>query len=169
MSNTINTYNQKFQISANSKIGLYFDDKNKEIYYEFNKKQLKKVLIPKFVFLKKKKLVFILEMKDIKFKTQYLSFCKIMKSFFEANFKMLRKRLILKGLGFKMILSEDKKSLNLKVGLSYIVNVKIPKKISIFINKKILTIEGYDKVAVGNFLYAIRQIRSPESYKEKGF
>jgi ribosomal protein L6P/L9E len=77
--------------------------------------------------------------------------------------------LLLKGLGFKMNLSDDKKYLLLKVGLSYIVNIEIPKNINIYINKKMLTIESQSKINTGNFLYIVRQTKFPENYKEKGF
>ena len=169
MSNIIDILNQKVEVSTKFKIGFYLNNTNKKVYCEFNKKQIKKIFVPKFILLKKEGIFIVLKLKDLIFKTHYLVYCKIFKNFFNAGIKILRKRLILKGLGFKMNLSENKKYLIFKVGLSYLVNVEIPKNISIHINKKVLIIEGYNKVSVGNFLYVIRKIKFPESYKEKGF
>ena len=160
---------QKFEILTGCKTAFYSNNLYKKIYYESNKKYLKYIFIPQFIILKKTSLFFILKIKNNSFKTQYLTFSKIFKNFLKSTIKSFRKKLILKGLGFKMNSSDDKKYLILKVGLSYTISLEIPKNIRININKKILIIESYDKINLGNFVDIIRKTKSPETYKEKGF
>lgn len=96
----------------------------------------------------------------------YLSALKCLNSF-EKPFK---KRLILKGLGFRIGVSEDFRFLELKLGYSHILKISIPADyITVKIDKNYLNIEGFDKVKVGNFSNQIRNLKYPDSYKGKGF
>lgn len=96
----------------------------------------------------------------------YFSLLKCLNSF-EKPFK---KRLILKGLGFRIGISEDLNYLELKLGYSHILKIFIPRKyINVKIDKNYLTIEGFDKIKVGNFANQIRNLKHPDSYKGKGF
>jgi len=86
---------------------------------------------------------------------------------FEKPFK---KRLILKGLGFRLGVSEDLNFLELKLGYSHTLKIRIPKNyITVKIDKNYLNIEGFDKTKVGNFSNQIRNLKYPDSYKGKGF
>jgi len=96
----------------------------------------------------------------------YLSALKCLNSF-EKPFK---KRLMLKGLGFRIGVSEDISFLELKLGYSHILKVRIPTDhITVKIDKNYLNIEGFDKIKVGNFSNQIRNLKYPDSYKGKGF
>lgn len=79
-----------------------------------------------------------------------------------------RKKLILKGLGYKVNLTRYNRSLELKLGLSHLINLEIPKKISVKTNKQAINLEGFDKALVGNFANSIRKLRLPDNYKGKG-
>lgn len=80
-----------------------------------------------------------------------------------------RKKIFLKGLGFKADLSENKEILNLKIGVSHPIKVFIPSnKILLKINKKIISIKGSSPAEVGDFAERIRRLRFPDSYKGKG-
>ncbi len=77
------------------------------------------------------------------------------------------KNLEIEGVGYRADLQG--KQLNLAVGFSHPVSVRVPDelKVSLDGNTKI-RIEGIDKRLVGQFAADLRGIRPPESYKGKG-
>tara|TARA_B100000989_G_scaffold291573_1_gene266214 strand:- start:1693 stop:2232 length:540 start_codon:yes stop_codon:yes gene_type:complete len=84
--------------------------------------------------------------------------------------KPFKKQLVLKGLGFKADVLNDSSLLELKLGFSSLIKLKIPKnEVLVTVNKNILTLEGFDSVAVGNFANKIRSLKFPDAYKGKGF
>lgn len=83
--------------------------------------------------------------------------------------RVYRKKLILKGLGYKVGLIKNNSILELKLGFSHSIFITIPvKDIVVRINKQNITIEGIDSSLVGNFANKIRQLKLPDSYKGKG-
>jgi large subunit ribosomal protein L6 len=76
------------------------------------------------------------------------------------------KRLIIEGVGFKADAKPDKVTLN--IGFSHPVELKIPKGISVAVEKDNIIITGIDKQAVGEFAATIRAKKKPEPYKGKG-
>ena len=80
-----------------------------------------------------------------------------------------KQKLFLKGLGFKMNLSSDSKSLVFKLGYSHVLSLDVPVNINVVINKNILIVEGFNKSDVGNFASKIVFLKLPDSYKGKGF
>jgi large subunit ribosomal protein L6 len=90
--------------------------------------------------------------------------------YFKSLEKPSKKKLVLKGLGFKATLSPDSKTLELKLGLSHTIILDIPlEDLNVKIDKNNITIEGFDPVKVGNFATQVRNFRYPDSYKGKGF
>lgn len=88
---------------------------------------------------------------------------------FIKNFKKkFTKRLILKGLGLKVKLLLPSNILELKLGFSHLVLIKIPKNLTIFINKNLVRIVGYNKNLVYNFAYKLKKAKMPDSYRGKG-
>ena len=89
------------------------------------------------------------------------------------NFKTLglvyKKKLILKGLGFRVKVSEDKKKIECKLGYSHLIELEIPKNIRVKAKKTLIQIEGMDKDLLGNFVNKIVSLKVPDSYKGKGF
>lgn len=77
------------------------------------------------------------------------------------------KELILEGIGFKSDVSQD--TLNLSIGFSHQVKVKIPKTLKVTADKNVITISGADKEEVGRFSASIRSLKKAEPYKGKGF
>ena len=77
------------------------------------------------------------------------------------------KELEIQGVGYRAEVRG--KSVNLALGLSHPVEMKIPEGISVGVeaNTKI-RIEGADKQLVGQFAADIRAVRPPEPYKGKG-
>jgi ribosomal protein L6P/L9E len=80
-----------------------------------------------------------------------------------------RKKLSLKGLGYKFNIQESLKNVELKLGLSHLINVKIPENIKIKYKKNFINIESKDNVLLGNFVNKIVALKTPDVYKGKGF
>ena len=77
------------------------------------------------------------------------------------------KKLILEGVGFKSEVSGD--SLNMALGFSHPVKVKIPTSLTVTAEKNNITVSGMDKELVGQFTSSVRAMKKPEPYKGKGF
>lgn len=85
----------------------------------------------------------------------------------ELTFK---KKLRLKGLGFRISVDMIKRQLSLKLGYSHLVNVEIPYYITNIRSKKgVMLLESFDKIALGDFLKKVYDLRKADSYKGKGF
>jgi large subunit ribosomal protein L6 len=76
------------------------------------------------------------------------------------------KTLELVGIGYRA--DTTGKILNLTVGYSHPVEVKAPEGITFKVEKSNITVEGSDKVLVGEVAAKIRAARPPEPYKGKG-
>jgi large subunit ribosomal protein L6 len=82
----------------------------------------------------------------------------------------LKKQLSLKGLGFKSELLDNGNILELKLGLSHTVRVKVPSNdVKLEVNNNIINVSGFDAISVGNFVESIRRLKKPDAYKGKGF
>lgn len=77
------------------------------------------------------------------------------------------KKLEIIGIGYKANL-KSKNELELEVGFSHTVNLKVPENLNISIEKNIITISGFDKQKVGEFAANIRKVKKPEPYQGKG-
>ena len=76
------------------------------------------------------------------------------------------KKLQIEGIGHKAEVSG--KNLKLALGFSHPVLVAIPEGVAAKVEKNIVTIEGADKDAVGQFAASVRELKKPEPYKGKG-
>ncbi len=74
--------------------------------------------------------------------------------------------LVLEGVGYKVELKG--KDLQFIVGFSHPVKLAIPEGITATVEKNVITIEGADKDAVGQFAAHIRRVKPPEPYLGKG-
>lgn len=77
------------------------------------------------------------------------------------------KKLILDGVGFKSEVVGN--SLNLALGFSHPVHIKIPEGLTVTAEKNNITVSGIDKELVGSFTASVRANKKPEPYKGKGF
>ena len=128
-------------------------------------------------YFKIPKTIFILK------KNKNLIFRNISKNFFKLNnfiqsflifLKSLKrpffKKLVLKGLGFKIFFKKETQILTLKLGFSHLVIIKVPlNTLKATVTKNSLTIFGFNKVEVNNFIVKIRNYKYPDSYQGKGF
>ena len=76
------------------------------------------------------------------------------------------KQLEIIGVGYKAAVKGD--VLDLSMGFSHPVEMKIPEGLEVKVEKNIITISGIDKEKVGQFSAKIRAVRKPEPYKGKG-
>jgi large subunit ribosomal protein L6 len=76
------------------------------------------------------------------------------------------KKLLVEGVGFKWEVKGT--DLNMALGFSHPVVMKIPEGLTVTAEKGSLTIKGIDKEAVGLFANKVRQMKPPEPYKGKG-
>ncbi|MDP2734918.1 MAG: 50S ribosomal protein L6 [bacterium] len=76
------------------------------------------------------------------------------------------KRLEIEGTGYRAALEGE--LLNLSLGFSHPVKLKVPKGLTVSVDKNVITVSGIDKGQVGEFAAAIRRQRPVEPYKGKG-
>lgn len=85
----------------------------------------------------------------------------------ELTFK---KKLRLKGLGFRISVDMMKRELSLKLGYSHLISLDVPDYITNIKSKKnVMLLESLDKVALGDFFKKIYDLRKADAYKGKGF
>lgn len=77
------------------------------------------------------------------------------------------KKLILEGIGFKADVKNG--NVEMALGFSHPVSVKIPEGLTVTAEKNNLTVTGINKEQVGAFTADIRALKKPEPYKGKGF
>jgi hypothetical protein len=138
---------------------------NKTFLILSNSLNRKYFYVPKFITLFKNEHRFCFKSKIVK-QDFFMNFIKKFTLWFSE--RLIRKKLLLKGLGYRAILN-DEKFLDLKIGFSHSVKILIaPDKIRLKINKKTITIKGFIAADVGNFAERIRRLKLPDSYKGKG-
>lgn len=76
------------------------------------------------------------------------------------------KKLEVNGVGYKAAVKGE--ILNLSLGYSHPIDMRIPKGMNIVIEKNVMAVSGFDKEALGQFCAEIRMKRPPEPYKGKG-
>lgn len=82
--------------------------------------------------------------------------------------KVVKKKLSLKGLGYKVILED--KFLVFKLNFSHTTKLEVPDYINrIVIGKTKIIFESYDSILLGNYIEKIYNLRPKDSYKRKGF
>lgn len=162
---------KQIKISADNKVSLFvLNDKHYLIISFLNGSKIF-ILLPSYIIsfhfeIKTNTVFFYSNSIDIEKLEKFSIF--FLKSLKDSN-RIFRKKLILKGLGYKATLLEDNSILELKLGFSHLVNIFIPKQlISAKLNKQTITFEGSNKVLVGNIANKVRQLRLPDNYKGKG-
>lgn len=90
--------------------------------------------------------------------------------------KITRKKLFLKGLGYRINIVENKIGsknnqviLQLKLGFSHLKTILIPSKIqNYYLTKNSITFESFNFSELGNYVAKIKSFRKPDIYKGKG-
>jgi hypothetical protein len=96
-------------------------------------------------------------------------FCSL-QNWFKRFKRPSRKKLIFVGRGLKasFLRKNGIRMLKLKLEYSHYKFLCIPLNIKIKIRKNVLTFESFNSVELGNFLYKIKILKFPNSYKGKG-
>lgn len=152
------------------KISLFVYKGENFILFDLNSLGRKYVRIPNFIisvyFTKKDAGLHLTASPENQQKLEKLTdFLSSYPKKFERPF---RKKLILKGLGYKANLTENCNDIELKLGFSHPINLRVPKDVTTKVNKQSINLEGFNKTSVGNFANKIRKLRLPDSYKGKG-
>ena len=77
-----------------------------------------------------------------------------------------RKELEVHGVGYRAGMKGNQ--LELRVGFSHPVIIDIPEGLQVGVKDATITVEGFDKEAVGAFAARVRSVKKPEPYKGKG-
>lgn len=153
--------------SVFSSTNLFIHTINKQTFLILSNSLNKRYFyVPKFIILFKSEHRFCFKSKIVK-QDIFTKFIEKFTIWFSE--RLIRKKLLLKGLGYRATFLNDKNFLCLKVGFSHSVKILIaPDKIKLKINKKTITIKGFVAADVGNFAERIRRLKLPDSYKGKG-
>jgi ribosomal protein L6P/L9E len=108
--------------------------------------------------------------RDSAFSLQQMHASNFLARWVKTFTKPIRKQLLLKGLGLRGAVSPDGQFLELKLGFSHLTKVSTSlKELKLSMTNTLLIVEGVESAAVGNFLKKIRNLKTPDSYKGKGF
>jgi ribosomal protein L6P/L9E len=131
----------------------------------------KYIKLPDFAFQKKKSVLILSSPHNIPVVgAQQTNSAPFLARWLKTFSKPVRKQLLLKGLGFRGALSGDGLFLELKLGFSHLIKISSSlKELKISMTNTLLIVEGVESAAVGNFLKKIRNLKTPDSYKGKGF
>ena len=94
------------------------------------------------------------------------TFSSLINNMIEGVSSGFKKQLEISGVGYKASLKGT--TLVLDVGFTNPVEVKPVVGVTFKVEKNIITVEGFDKQAVGEMAAMIRRVRKPEPYKGKG-
>jgi len=147
--------------------------KDKKFFLINTKNSIQKyIYVPSFVQCQKQNDFLILSLTSVE-SAKILTFNNLFSSllnWFKSLEKPWKKKLILKGLGFRSSFNSSSKILELKLGFSHLINLHVNfKDISVISNKTKIVVEGFDKSQVGNFAHKIRSLKPSDAYKGKGF
>ena len=174
-----NKKNNNFFYSSLGNINLFFIDKNLiflqeeiEIYKENNILFFKTSLgilsltfmDSVYFFIKKNKLLISINHKK---KKRILNlYTKLIKLKIRGVLQGFKIKLILKGIGFKAFIENNK--LILKLGFSHNITILIPENIKIINNINSLIFNSLDYIFLNQFVHTVKNYKKPEPYKGKG-
>ncbi len=88
----------------------------------------------------------------------------------KSNNSLTKKKILLKGLGFRSTFEDANKVLSFKLGYSHMSNLNVPDFIkNIKIKKNTILLESSDKILLGNYIKKIHELKKSDIYKGKGF
>jgi len=160
---------KKIQLPEKFKFSFCAFNNKKLLLLTLNNNVTNYITIPSFIACEKKDDTLVLSCLG-KYDLNLNIFIKTFFWCLKSLEKSTRKKLFLKGLGYRINFSENKKSLEFKIGFSHIIKLPIPQNnFSVIVDKNRITLEGTNPVAVGNFAVKIKNLRKPDNYKGKGF
>lgn len=160
---------KKFSIFNFKKSGSYTN--SNYIFLELKGNNFYFLRLPFFVRIKKiQNLIAFENIGGLEFQKKFKNFYSLLEDINFNNDKSHKLSLSLKGAGYTASISACKNFLDLNIGFSNPVAIRIPtNKLNVSCDKNIITVEGVDKVFVGDFVAKIRKVKTPDAYKGKGF
>lgn len=154
-----------------SSLNFCFIKTNKLILFKNQNNKYKYLYIPYKVDFNKKEDTILFYTKNSNQNT-FFTFINIFSNWLKSYNKILKKILIIKGLGLRINISEDKELFffKFKLGFSHLIEFNIPKeKTNVLVKKNVLSIKGDDIVLIGNICKKIKSFKLPNAYNAKGF
>lgn len=100
----------------------------------------------------------------------FSTFNNSLEAFLNSNQSFSKKKLLLKGLGFRFTFDEVNKNASFKLGYSHLTTLEVPSYIKqIKMKKNTILVESSDKILLGDYIEKIYKLRKADSYKGKGF
>jgi len=176
--NNFTNMNKKYLIKIPSFIKCLYSEKNNCLIIKGSNtiKRIQPavkliVLKPNFIYITDN-LVLVKSKTDKKKIKSYRSLCKslILQTLYHSNFNVYKK-LILKGIGYKINLKKKKlfSILQLKLGYSHTISFKIPSSLVLLSpNSRVLFVVGTSINQINALISRIRSLRMPDPYKGKG-
>lgn len=159
---------KKIYLSDSTKIFLGVIHNHSVIIIKKSFKETCYLQIPKNIFIRREKDFLVVYTKNVCLNFFSLFYFKLSALLFVKS--IIKKKLILKGVGYRMSITSDLKVIVFKLGYSHTIFLNIPSEIfSVSIIKNLISIQSYDTVFLGDFISQIRNLRIPDSYKSKGF
>lgn len=161
--------NKTILLPQNLKTSLFFINTDKFLVFK-NLSNIKYVSVPISSSCSKKGDLLILSCNssDSNLITQFNQFVIRVDVAIKSLNNTYRGKLTLKGLGFRITLIENKK-IEFKLGFSHFIQLNIPQNLKIKTKKNFIYLESNNSVLLGNFMHKIISLKSPDSYKGKGF
>lgn len=156
-------------LPQNLKLSLLLLGSDKFLIFQ-NLSNTRYVSIPLSVLSNKKDnvLTLICESKDLSDLSQFNQFVTRVEIAVRTLNTTFKRKLTLKGLGFRITLIE-KKQVEFKLGFSHLIRLNIPQNIKVRTKKNFMFLESSDLVLLGNFIHKVISLKYPDSYKGKGF
>lgn len=161
----------KINLPISAKIKIYNSlNYNFLVFEHLHSKFFLKISINTQVIKKNNSFIFSSKVFSLNTILTIRSFFNKLTTFAKKEQKLFYKKLLLKGLGFKVMSIIQNEFLELKLGFSHTVKIPIPcnSNLKLYSNKSMIIIEGFSKIKVGNFANKIKSYRLPDSYKGKG-
>ena len=165
-------YLKKFELFEKDKNNLKIYTINFKRVFVYSTENDSKIYIvsPDEIKIKKDKKFLIFSIIEDFNKGLLASFYNSFLKFIRDNQKEYSKKIILKGLGFRINQLNNINTLRFKLGFSHLIDLKIPgNKIYTIVKKNVLHIKGIDLVNIGNFCQKIKNLKKPNIYNGKGF
>lgn len=83
---------------------------------------------------------------------------------------LAKKKILLKGLGFRSTFDSTSSTITFKLGYSHLNTLSVPEYIkNIKVKKNTILLESTDKILLGDYMEKIHQLKESDIYKGKGF
>jgi len=87
-----------------------------------------------------------------------------------GTLSITKKKILLKGLGFRSTFDSGLSTITFKLGYSHLNTLNVPEYIkNVKVKKNTILLESSDKILLGDYMKKIHQLKESDIYKGKGF